>query len=75
MGALQTVRGVHDQMEDTNRIGILLEGIVQAKKPSTNGSQVNVSVRRPEEIIGAAAAFSKEQNTHATWLPWSPPRF
>ena len=52
---------VFHQMEDANRIGILLEGSVQAQKPFPNGSQVNVSARRPGEIIGAAAAFSKGQ--------------
>ena len=52
---------VFHQMEDAYRIGILLEGSVQAQKPFPNGSQVNVSVRRPGEIIGAAAAFSKGQ--------------
>ena len=52
---------VFHQMEEANRIGILLEGSVQAQKPFPNGSQVNVSVRRPGEIIGAAAAFSKGQ--------------
>ena len=52
---------VFHQMEDANRIGILLEGSVQALKPFPNGSEVNVSVRRPGEIIGAAAAFSKGQ--------------
>ena len=48
-------------MEDADRIGILLEGSVQAQKPFPNGSQINVSVRRPGEIIGAAAAFSEGQ--------------
>ncbi|MDR9824119.1 helicase-related protein, partial [Vibrio sp. FNV 38] len=48
-------------IEDADRFGILLEGSVQAQKPFPNGSQVNVSVRRPGEIIGAAAAFSKGQ--------------
>ena len=52
---------VFHQMEDATRIGILLEGSVQAQKPFPNGSQVNVSVRSPGEIIGAAAAFSKGQ--------------
>ena len=52
---------VFHQMEDATRIGILLEGSVQAQKPFPNGSQVNVSVRRPGEIIGAAAVFSKGQ--------------
>ena len=52
---------VFHQMEEANRIGLLLEGSVQAHKPFPNGSQVNVSVRRPGEVIGAAAAFSKGQ--------------
>lgn len=45
-------------MEEANRIGILLEGRVQAQKPFPNGSQVNVSVRGPGELIGPAAVFS-----------------
>ena len=48
-------------MEEANRIGIVLEGRVQAQKPFPNGSQVNVSVRNPGEMIGAAAAFSQNQ--------------
>ena len=46
-------------MEEANRIGIILEGRVQAQKPFPNGSQVNVSVRIPGEMIGPAAVFSK----------------
>ncbi len=46
-------------MEDANRIGVILEGRVQAQKPFPNGSQVNVSVRNPGEMIGPAAVFSK----------------
>ena len=45
-------------MEEANRIGILLEGRVQAQKPFPNGSQVNVSVRGPGDLIGPAAVFS-----------------
>ena len=45
-------------MEDANRIGILLEGRAQAQKPFPNGSQVNVSVRVPGDMIGPAAVFS-----------------
>ena len=45
-------------MEEANRIGILLEGRVQAQKPFPNGSQVNVSMRGPGDLIGPAAVFS-----------------
>ena len=46
-------------MEKADRVGILLEGRVQAQKPFPNGSQINVTVRNPGEIIGAAAVFSR----------------
>ena len=45
-------------MESAERIGIVLEGQVQAQKTFSNGSQVNVSVRGPGELIGPAAVFS-----------------
>ncbi len=48
-------------MEDANRIGLIIEGRVQAQKPFPNGSQINVSVRNPGEMIGAAAVFSRSQ--------------
>ena len=48
-------------MEDANRIGVLLEGRVQAQKPFPNGSQVNVSLRNPGDMIGPAAVFSRSQ--------------
>ena len=48
-------------MGDANRIGVILEGRLQAQKPFPNGSQVNVSVRNPGEMIGPAAVFSKSQ--------------
>lgn len=48
-------------MENASRIGIVLEGNVQAQKPFPNGSQINVSVRKVGELIGAAAAFSRSQ--------------
>ena len=48
-------------MEDANRIGVILEGRVQAQKPFPNGSQINVSVRNPSEMIGSAAVFSQRQ--------------
>ncbi len=45
-------------MEEASRVGIVLEGRVQAQKTFPNGSQVNVSVRGPGELIGPAAVFS-----------------
>ncbi len=48
-------------MEQASRLGIILEGRVEAQKPFPNGSQVNVSVREPGELIGPAAVFSKNQ--------------
>ena len=46
-------------MEDANRVGLILEGRVQAQKPFPNGSQINVSVRNPGSMIGPAAVFSR----------------
>lgn len=46
-------------MEPATRIGIILEGRVEAQKSFPNGSQVNVSVRLAGELIGPAAVFSK----------------
>jgi CRP-like cAMP-binding protein len=48
-------------MEPATRIGIILEGRVEAQKSFPNGSQVNVSVRLPGEVIGPAAVFSNSQ--------------
>lgn len=48
-------------MDPATRIGIILEGSVEAQKSFPNGSQVNVSIRVPGEIIGPAAVFSKSQ--------------
>ena len=45
-------------MEKADRIGVILEGRVQAQKPFPNGSQINVSIRNPGELIGPAAVFS-----------------
>lgn len=44
--------------EKAERIGIILEGKAEAQKPFPNGSQVNVSIRTPGQMIGPAAAFS-----------------
>lgn len=46
-------------MDEANRIGIILEGSVEAQKSFPNGSQVNVSVRGSGEMIGPAAVFSR----------------
>ena len=48
-------------MEPATRIGIILEGRVEAQKSFPNGSQVNVSIRVPGDMIGPAAVFSKNQ--------------
>ena len=48
-------------MDPALRIGIVLEGRVEAQKSFPNGSQVNVSVRGPGELIGPAAVFSKNR--------------
>ena len=45
-------------MEEASRVGLVLEGRVQAQKSFPNGSQVNVSVRGQGELIGPAAVFS-----------------
>ena len=45
-------------MDQALRIGIILEGRIQAQKTFPSGSQVNVSVRGPGEMIGPAAVFS-----------------
>lgn len=46
-------------MDPAFRISIILEGRVEAQKSFPNGSQVNVSVRIPGQLIGPAAVFSK----------------
>ena len=48
-------------MEPATRIGVILEGRVEAQKTFPNGSQVNVSVRGPGALIGPAAAFSRSR--------------
>ena len=48
-------------MEPATRIGILLEGRVEAQKSFPNGSQVNVSIRNPGDMIGPAAVFSRSK--------------
>ena len=48
-------------MENAARLGIILEGRVDAQKPFPNGSQINISVRNAGEMIGPAAVFSRRQ--------------
>ena len=48
-------------MEAANRLGVILEGRAEAQKPVPNGSQINVSIRNPGEMIGPAAVFSTSQ--------------
>ena len=48
-------------MEEADQIGIILEGKVEAQKLFPNGSQINVSVRMPGEMIGPAAVFSRNR--------------
>ncbi|MBQ9156726.1 MAG: Crp/Fnr family transcriptional regulator [Eubacterium sp.] len=47
-------------MEPADRLGIVLEGRVEAQKPFPNGNQVNISTRNPGEMIGPAAVFSRD---------------
>ena len=47
-------------MDPADRVGIILEGRVQAQKIFPNGGQVNVSVRAAGELIGPAATFSAQ---------------
>ena len=49
---------VFHMMDNAERIGVILEGRVEAQKSFPNGSQVNVSVRGPGDLIGPAAVFS-----------------
>ena len=49
---------IFHMMDAAERIGIILEGRAEAQKSFPNGSQVNVSVRGPGELIGPAAVFS-----------------
>ena len=48
-------------MENAAKLGIILEGSAEAQKSFPNGSQVNVSVRKPGEMIGPAAVFSRSR--------------
>lgn len=50
---------IFHMMKPAARAGVILEGRVEARKPFPNGSQINVSVRTPGEMIGPAAVFSR----------------
>lgn len=49
-------------MESAHKIGIILQGKVEAQKLFPNGSQINVSVRGVGKMIGTAATFSKQKS-------------
>ena len=46
-------------MDTASRIGIILEGAVQAQKSFPGGSQINVTTWVPGDMIGPAAVFSQ----------------
>lgn len=48
-------------MEKAEMVGIILEGFAEAQKTFPNGNQVNVSLRRPGDLVGPAAVFSSYQ--------------
>ncbi len=48
-------------MKTADRLGVILEGRAEAQKPFPNGSQINVSIRNPGDLIGPAAVFSTSQ--------------
>lgn len=48
-------------MEPATRVAVILEGRVEARKPFPDGSQVNVSVRVPGDLIGPAATFAQDR--------------
>lgn len=52
---------IFHMIDVADRVGIILEGRAQAQKSFPNGSQINVSVRSPGELIGPAAVFSKSR--------------
>ena len=48
-------------MDPAERTGIVLRGKAEVQKSFPNGSQVNVSIRVPGDLIGAAAVFSNSR--------------
>lgn len=49
---------IFHQMDEAQRIGVVMEGTVQGQKSFPNGSRVNVTNRVKGDIFGAPAAFS-----------------
>ena len=49
-------------LEPADTLGIVVKGQAESQKPFPNGNQLNVSIRRPGDIIGAAAVFSTSHN-------------
>lgn len=52
---------IFHMLDQADRVGVVLEGRAEAQKTFPNGSQVNVSVRGPGELIGPAAVFSNRR--------------
>lgn len=52
---------IFHMMDQAERVGIVLEGRAEAQKTFPNGTQINVSVRGPGELIGPAAVFSNRR--------------
>ena len=52
---------IFHMLDQAERVGVVLEGRAEAQKSFPNGSQVNVSVRGPGELIGPAAVFSNRR--------------
>ena len=52
---------IFHMMESAERVGVVMKGRAQAQKAFPNGSQINVSVRGPGELIGPAAVFSSSR--------------
>ena len=50
---------IFHMMDDATVVGIVIDGRVEAQKSFPGGSQVNVSVKGPGELIGPAAVFSE----------------
>ena len=48
-------------MDNAACVGVILEGRAQVQKAFPNGSQINVSVRGPGDLIGPAAVFSNSR--------------
>lgn len=59
-------------MEPATRIGVILEGRVEAQKSFPNGSQVNVTIRVPGDMIGPAAVFSKSHRYPCNMISMEP---